>query len=166
LAGWRVAQPGPRSVMGGWSSLGPEVARLLSSPVDSKGGERRTWLAGRPVVAHFVCVCVPLRIELGPRNACAHDPSPARDGESVWEWSSTVDVDVVDVVDRMAWEGRLRGERGRGGVAGWRQASSGAAKRQCDGSLTAGDAAWTWATKPSIPAWHGTPIARAPGLGP
>src|SRR5699024_4660524 len=78
---------------GGWSSLGPEVARLLSSPVDSKGGERRTWLAGRPVVAHFVCVCVPLRIELGPRNACAHDPSPARDGETVWAWSSTVDVD-------------------------------------------------------------------------
>lgn len=42
---------------GGWSSLGPEVARLLSSPVDSEGGERRTWLAGRwwPTVCAFVC---------------------------------------------------------------------------------------------------------------
>ena len=30
LGRWRVAQPGPRSVMGGRSSLGPEVARPLS----------------------------------------------------------------------------------------------------------------------------------------
>ena len=58
LGRWRVAQPGPRSVMGGRSSLGPEVARLLFSPVDSEGGERRTWLAGWPVVAHLVCICV------------------------------------------------------------------------------------------------------------
>lgn len=50
------------------------------------------------------------------------------------------------------------------GVVGWRQVSSGAAKWQCDGSLTAGDAAWTWATKPCPPsmAWH----ANRPGPWP
>ena len=48
-------------------------------------------MAGWPVVAHCVWICVPLRIELGPRNACAHDSRPVRVGESVWEWSSTVD---------------------------------------------------------------------------
>lgn len=66
-------------------------------------------MAGWPVVAHSVCIRVPLGIELGPRNACAHDPRPVRVGVSVWEWSSTVDVvrDVVrDVVDGMAWQGR------------------------------------------------------------
>ena len=57
-------------------------------------------MAGWPVVAHCVCICVPLRIELGPRNARAHDSRPVRVGESVWEWSST-----VDGVDGMAWHG-------------------------------------------------------------
>lgn len=132
-------------------------------------------MAGWPVVAHFVCICVPPRIELGPRNACAHDSRPVRVGESVWEWSST-----VDVVDGMAWHGRSdcagtwacftpQGAFKQGapvvGAVGRRQVSSGAAKWQCDGSLTAGDAAWTWATKPSIQhgmAWH----ANRPGPWP
>ena len=94
IGGERMTWP-----VAGWSSLGPEVARLLFSPVDSEGGERRTWLAGRwwPTLCAFVC---PLRIELGPRNACAHDSRPVRVGESVWEWSST-----VDGVDGMAWHG-------------------------------------------------------------
>lgn len=57
-------------------------------------------MAGWPVVAHCVCICVPLGIELGPRNACAHDSRPVRVGESVWEWSSTVDGGGWD---GMAW---------------------------------------------------------------
>ena len=101
IGGERMTWP-----VAGWSSLGPEVARLLFSPVDSEGGERRTWLAGRwwPTLCAFVC---PLRIELGPRNACAHDSRPVRVGESVWEWSSTV--------DGMAWHGMTGATaRGRG----------------------------------------------------
>ena len=74
--------------------------RFTRSPVDSFGGERRTWPVGG--VAHPVCISVPLRIELGPWNACAHDSRPVRVGESVWKsvwkWSST-----VDAVDGMAW---------------------------------------------------------------
>ena len=81
----------------------------------------------------------------------------------------------------MGWHGRagqerLRGDvglpytagrsrRGRGGLASKCavKVCRGAAKWQRDGSLTAGDAAWTWATKPSIHPQHGTPVARGPG---
>lgn len=57
MAGGGWPSPGLGLGWGGWSSLGPEVARLLSSPVDSEGGERRTWLAGRrwPTLCPFVC---------------------------------------------------------------------------------------------------------------
>lgn len=86
------------------TSLGDGRRPVLASWQRGRGGEDS---AGWPAVAHFVCVVVPLGTELGPRNVCAHHSRPARVGESVWEWSSTADVDVVD---GMAWRQRLRGD--------------------------------------------------------
>lgn len=83
-------------------------------------------MAGWPAVAHFVSIRVPLRIELGPRNACAHDSRPARVGESVWEWSST-----VDVVDGMAWHD------GSGCAGAWACFASRGAFKQ-------GAPSWAW----------------------
>jgi hypothetical protein len=82
--------------------LPPPGSRQLAAR-EGRGGLGR--LAGGGPLC--VCGCVPLRIELGPRNVCARDSRPARVGESVWDWSST-----VDVVDGMAWRERLRGDVG------------------------------------------------------
>jgi hypothetical protein len=149
-------------------ALGPEgwrgASAPLSSPVGSEGGEGRTRPAGRRRPTLYVWLWPP-RIELGPRNACAHDSRPARAGESVWEWSVALDGRCG------GWHGGsdCAGDvglallpRGRGG---WADVESMTAQRSGSGrtvALTAGDSAWAWATEPSIQ--HGTPVARAPGL--
>jgi hypothetical protein len=153
--GWWVAQAGPRAAWGvvvpgtgcprGAAPMPPPV---LASWQRGRGGED---LAGWPAEAHFVCVVAPLRIELGPRNVCARDSRPARVGESVWEWSST-----VDVVDGMAWHG---GSDCAGTWArslyfprGWWCSEVAVVGR--DGSLlTAGDSAWARAPAGLVARW-------------
>ena len=140
LGRWRAAQPGPRSVMGGRSSLGPEVARPLS-PVpcprqltarEGSGGLGRVAGGGplcvhscapgnrvgtaermraRPEASEGRCVCMGVVLDGGRGPRCG-----SRCGSRCGRW------------DGMAGQERLRGDvglpytagrsrRGRGGLA-------------------------------------------------